>query len=58
MQKESYMARLPIVDPSTSTGKAHDLLAAVGKKLGLVPNMTRVMANSPAVLEAYIGVEP
>src|SRR5579863_8006509 len=55
MQKESYMARLPIVDPSTSTGKAHDLLAAVGKKLGLVPNMTRVMANSPAVLEAYIG---
>jgi uncharacterized peroxidase-related enzyme len=55
MQKENYMARLPIVDPSTSTGKAHDLLAAVGKKLGLVPNMTRVMANSPAVLEAYIG---
>lgn len=49
------MARLPIVDPSNSTGKAHDLLAAVQKKLGLVPNMTRVMVNSPAVLEAYIG---
>jgi uncharacterized peroxidase-related enzyme len=49
------MARLPIVDPGNSTGKAHDLLAAVQKKLGLVPNMTRVMANSPAVLEAYIG---
>ncbi len=49
------MARLPIVNPSSSTGKAHDLLAAVEKKLGLVPNMTRVMANSPAVLEAYIG---
>jgi uncharacterized peroxidase-related enzyme len=49
------MARLPIVDPNSSTGKAHDLLAAVQKKLGLVPNMTRVMANSPAVLEAYIS---
>jgi uncharacterized peroxidase-related enzyme len=49
------MARLPTVDPGNSTGKAHDLLAAVQKKLGLVPNMTRVMANSPAVLEAYIG---
>jgi uncharacterized peroxidase-related enzyme len=49
------MARLPVVDPKNSTGKAHDLLAAVEKKLGLVPNMTRVMVNSPAVLEAYIG---
>ena len=46
------MARLPIVSPSP--GKVHDLLAAVKKKLGLVPNMTRVMANSPAVLEAYL----
>jgi uncharacterized peroxidase-related enzyme len=49
------MARLPLVDPGNSAGKTHDLLAAVQKKLGLVPNMTRVMANSPAVLEAYIG---
>ena len=48
------MARLPIVNPENSTGKARDLLDAVQKKLGLVPNMTRVMANSPAVLEAYI----
>ena len=49
------MARLPIIDPEKSTGKAHELLKAVQKKLGLVPNMTRVMVNSPAVLEAYIG---
>lgn len=48
------MARLPIINPENSTGKAHDLLTAVKKKLGLVPNMTRVMANSPAVLEAYL----
>jgi uncharacterized peroxidase-related enzyme len=49
------MARLPIINPEKSTGKAHELLTAVQKKLGLVPNMTRVMVNSPAVLEAYIG---
>jgi uncharacterized peroxidase-related enzyme len=49
------MARLPIVNPEHSTGKAHELLTAVQKKLGLVPNMTRVMVNSPVVLEAYIG---
>ena len=49
------MARLPIINPEKSTGKVHDLLNVVKKKLGLVPNMTRVMANSPAVLEAYLG---
>ena len=49
------MSRLPIIDPEKSTGKAHELLTAVQKKLGLVPNMTRVMVNSPAVLEAYIA---
>jgi uncharacterized peroxidase-related enzyme len=49
------MARLPIIDPEKASGKTHELLTAVQKKLGLVPNMTRVMVNSPAVLEAYIG---
>jgi uncharacterized peroxidase-related enzyme len=49
------MSRLPIIDPEKSTGKAHELLTAVQKKLGLVPNMTRVMVNSPSVLEAYIA---
>lgn len=49
------MARLPIIDPEKSTGKARELLTAVQKKLGLVPNSMRVMVNSPAVLEAYIG---
>jgi len=49
------MSRLQVIDPSTVTGKAKELLAAVKAKLGLVPNMTKVMANSPAVLEAYLG---
>lgn len=48
------MSRLPLLDPATATGPAKPLLDAVGKKLGLVPNMTRAMANSPAVLKAYL----
>jgi len=48
------MARLKIVDPLQADGRAKDLLAGVQKKLGLTPNMTKVMANSPAVLDGYI----
>lgn len=49
------MSRLQVVDPSTASGRAKSLLDAVKAKLGLVPNMTKVMATSPAVLEAYLG---
>jgi uncharacterized peroxidase-related enzyme len=49
------MSRLHAIDPSTATGKAKELLDAVKGKLGIVPNMTRVMANSPAVLQSYLG---
>lgn len=49
------MSRIQAVDPSTATGKAKELLDAVKGKLGLVPNMTRVMAASPAVLESYLA---
>lgn len=45
---------LPLIDPALATGKAAELLAAVKAKLGLVPNMTRAMANAPAVLESYL----
>ncbi len=36
--------------------KAQPLLEAVKKQLGLVPNMFRVVANSPAALEGYLGL--
>lgn len=49
------MSRLQPVDPSTATGKAKDLLDGVKGKLGIVPNMTKVMATSPVVLQAYLG---
>lgn len=49
------MSRLQVIDPTAASGKAKNLLDAVKAKLGLVPNMTKVMVNSPAVLEAYLG---
>jgi uncharacterized peroxidase-related enzyme len=32
------------------------LLEAVGKQLGMVPNLFRLVANSPAALEGYLGL--
>lgn len=49
------MARLNPIDPKSATGKSAELFAKVKSGLGLVPNMTRVMANSPAALEAYLA---
>jgi uncharacterized peroxidase-related enzyme len=48
------MSRLKLISPDSAPGKAKDLLTAVNAKLGLVPNMTRAMANAPAVLEGYL----
>jgi uncharacterized peroxidase-related enzyme len=44
------------VDPATATGQAADLLAQVQKTLGGTPNMTKVMANSPALLKGYLAL--
>lgn len=49
------MSRIHQIDPESATGKAKQLLDAVNHKLGLVPNMTRAMANSPAVLDGYLS---
>lgn len=48
------MNRLSKVNPDQATGAAKDLLGAVKTKLGMVPNMMRLMASSPAVLDAYL----
>ena len=48
------MSRIPQINPESATGRAKELLDAVKGKLGLVPNMTRAMANSPAVLDGYL----
>ncbi len=44
------------VEPEAATGKAADLLARVQQSLGSTPNMTKVMANSPALLDSYLAL--
>jgi uncharacterized peroxidase-related enzyme len=50
------MSRLPQVDPATASGKTAELFDAVEKTFGVNPNMTKVMANSPALLEGFLGL--
>ena len=49
------MERITAINPQTAEGRARELLDAVKARLGLVPNMTRSMAVSPSVLDAYLG---
>ncbi len=49
------MAHVQTIDPQTATGAAKDLLDAVQKKLGVTPNLTRVLANSPNALNGYLS---
>ena len=51
------MQRLPALDPTHATGRAKELLDGVQAKLGMIPNLMRTMANSPAVLEAYLNAQ-
>lgn len=48
------MPRIKSIDPQQATGKAEKLLSGVRAKLGMTPNLMAAMANSPAVLEAYL----
>ncbi len=49
------MERITPVNLQNVQGRAKELLDAVKAKLGIVPNMTRSMAVSPSVLDAYLG---
>jgi uncharacterized peroxidase-related enzyme len=53
-ERIATMSRLNQIAPESATGKAKELLDAVNARLGLVPNMTRAMANAPAVLNGYL----
>jgi uncharacterized peroxidase-related enzyme len=53
--KGMTMSRINALNPAEATGKARQLLDGVQANLGLTPNMMRVMASSPAVLEAYLN---
>ncbi|MER5917693.1 carboxymuconolactone decarboxylase family protein, partial [Streptomyces sp. NPDC001982] len=50
------MSALPQINPAEATGEAATLLAELKKSIGSVPNMAKVMANSPALLKGWMGL--
>jgi uncharacterized peroxidase-related enzyme len=48
------MTKIQKISPEVASEAAKITFEMVSKKLGRVPNMYQVMANSPAVLEAYV----
>ena len=50
------MSRLPVIRIEAADHKTRQLLEGVQEKLKMTPNFMRVMANSPAVLEGYLGL--
>ena len=47
-------SRISAVDPAVAEGKTKSLLGTVKAKMGVVPNMMKTMAISPALLEGYL----
>src|SRR5215470_7743772 len=56
-QRSLLMSRIP-TPPTIEAAPAasQPLLQAVQKQLGVVPNLFRLVANSPAALEGYLGL--
>jgi len=50
------MPRLNPIDPNKAQGKTKLVLDELQKSLGMTPNIMRTLANSPAALEAYVGL--
>lgn len=50
------MSSLSIPSVDTAPTASRPLLAAVHKQLGMVPNLMKVVAHSPAALEGYLAL--
>lgn len=50
------MSRLTTHTPDQAPTASQPLLAAVKQKLGVVPNLMRVLAGSPSTLNGYLGL--
>ena len=50
------MGRIALIDPQAATGETRQLLDTVQHGLGMIPNFIRVLAHSPAALNAFLGI--
>jgi len=48
--------RIKTLNPETTTGQSKALFNTVKSKIGMVPNLLKVMGNSPATLETYLAL--
>ncbi|MBX9720200.1 MAG: carboxymuconolactone decarboxylase family protein [Candidatus Obscuribacterales bacterium] len=48
------MQNIAILEKSQATAEAQQILGAVEKQLGMIPNIFLTFANSPAVLKGYV----
>ncbi|MCC5809646.1 MAG: peroxidase-related enzyme [Ectothiorhodospiraceae bacterium] len=50
------MSRISVVSPETANAEQKALFSAIQSQLGMVPNFLKVFANSPAALQAFLGL--
>ncbi|WP_286262135.1 carboxymuconolactone decarboxylase family protein [Thalassotalea atypica] len=50
------MSRINVVTPEQATEEQSALFDAIEQQLGIVPNFLKVFANSPAALQAFLGL--
>ncbi|MBI5442140.1 MAG: carboxymuconolactone decarboxylase family protein, partial [Deltaproteobacteria bacterium] len=48
--------RIPLLDPESAPASVKETFAAVKAKIGMVPNLYRVLGQSAAALNAYLGL--
>lgn len=48
-------SRIKPVDEATATGQTKEVLEAVKQKMGRIPNVFQLMANSPAAVQGYFA---
>jgi len=49
------MSTFKSIEPAEATGQTKQLFDALQRNLGMVPNLAKQLANSPAVLKAYLN---
>lgn len=50
------MQRIASIDPQQTVGHTRELLEQVEKTFGSIPNVAKIMANAPVVLESFLAL--
>jgi uncharacterized peroxidase-related enzyme len=54
--KDTNMSRIPAIDPATAQGSVKTQLDGLKSKIGMIPNLYRVTAQSPAALDGLLAL--